>query len=86
MANHLIKCPVCGHALSSGADKCPNCGEKIKSKKARSILLGIIGLILTVFGIAGVILLQDIDIGIDTSYQMYIALFGMACMLIGFTR
>lgn len=26
---HLIKCPMCGHQVSSKAPTCPNCGHKI---------------------------------------------------------
>ena len=30
----LIKCPVCGKSVSSGAASCPNCGEVIHRQKA----------------------------------------------------
>lgn len=29
----LIKCPVCGKSVSSGAVSCPNCGEVIHRQK-----------------------------------------------------
>ena len=57
----LIKCPVCGRDVSSGAASCPNCGEVIHRQHAPNSfnladpvhLIGVLALIiLAIFIIA----------------------------------
>jgi len=34
----LIKCPECGHEVSTLADSCPNCGYPLKPKKDKNVV------------------------------------------------
>ena len=85
MSNYLVKCPVCGNQVSSGAARCPRCGEKMHDCKMRCKGLGIVGVIIAIMTI---VIMYAVDAAGGDVYPGLVMVFELASflmMIVGFS-
>lgn len=85
MANKLVKCPVCGQAVSSGAPVCPKCGEKIKAGKQRCKWLGFVGIVMSIGCVAAIYTFDAMGIDVNNHLLWLLSLIGLFLCAIGFS-
>ena len=85
MSNYLVKCPVCGNQVSSGAARCPRCGEKMHDCKMRCKSLGIAGVIVAILPIVVMYAVDAVGGHFPPGALMFFELVSLLMMLIGFS-
>lgn len=85
MSNYLVKCPVCGNQVSSGAARCPRCGEKMHDCKMRCKGLGIAGVIVAILPIIAIYAIDAAGGRVYPGVLYFFELLSILMMIVGFS-
>lgn len=85
MSNYLVKCPVCGNQVSSGAARCPRCGEKMHDCKMRCKSLGIAGVVIAIMAIVVMYAVDAAGGNVYVGLVGFCELLSLLMMIVGFS-